>query len=149
MVNRKRADPQQRLLLECIYEALENAGMGSQAIAGSNMGVFVAGRTSEYCTSTLRDLNQVPMFQGVGNYVCMQSARVSHFFDLRGPCYVVDTACSGRIHALHSAVQSIRSGDADSAVVAGSNLYLGPDDRIAGSMLGYAVVATETARDEG
>ncbi|PNY26863.1 Polyketide synthase [Tolypocladium capitatum] len=129
-------DPQQRQLLECTYEALENAGIPKESIAGSNMGVFVGGNSSDYRLGTLRDLSQVPMFDATGNHQCIQAGRIAHYFDLRGPCFALDTACSSSLYALHSAVQSIRSGEADSAIVAGCSLHLQPDDSVAMSMLG-------------
>lgn len=129
-------DPQQRQLLECTYEALENAGIPQESVAGSNMGVFVGGTSSDYRMRTLRDLNQVPMFDATGNHQSIQAGRISYSFDLRGPCIAVDTACSSSLSALHLAVQSIRSGEADSAMVAGCSLLLEPDDTISMSNLG-------------
>jgi acyl transferase domain-containing protein len=129
-------DPQQRLLLECTYEALENAGIPKESIAGSNMGVFVAGRSSDYRLGTLRDLKQVPMFDITGNHMSCQAGRLSYYLNLRGPSLAVDTACSASLYALHLAVQSIRCGDADAAIVAGCALNLQPDDSVSMSMLG-------------
>ncbi|KAI5457747.1 hypothetical protein BGZ63DRAFT_474832 [Mariannaea sp. PMI_226] len=129
-------DPQQRQLLECAYEALENAGFPKTSIAKSNMGVFVGGRTSDYRVGALRDLNQVPVFDATGNHSCIQAGRISYYFDLHGPCFTVDTACSSSLHALHLAVQSIRSGESESAIVAGCNVHLQPDDMVSMSMLG-------------
>ena len=129
-------DPQQRQLLECTYEALENAGIPNQSIAGSKMGVFIAGSSSDYHTATLKDLNQVPMFDATGNHQCIQAGRISYYFDLCGPCCTVDTACSSSLYALHLAVQCIRSGDADSAIVGGCSLHMSPDDSVSMSMLG-------------
>ncbi|RYP44955.1 hypothetical protein DL768_008640 [Monosporascus sp. mg162] len=129
-------DPQQRQLLECTYEALENAGFPKESISGSSMGVFIGGRSSDYRVGTLRDLHQVPMFDATGNHQGIQAGRISYYFDLRGPCFAVDTACSSSLYALHQAVQSIRSGESDSAVVAGCNLHLNPDDTVSMSMLG-------------
>ena len=100
------------------------------------MGCFVGACASDYRIGTLRDVSQVPMFDATGNHQAIQAGRISYYFDLRGPCFSVDTACSSGIYALHSAVQSIRSGESDSAVVAASNLYLQPDDMISMSMLG-------------
>ena len=100
------------------------------------MGVFVGGTSSDYRMRTLRDLNQVPMFDATGNHQSIQAGRISYSFDLRGPCFSLDTACSSSLTALHLAVQSIRSGESDSAVVAGCNLLLDPDDTVSMSMLG-------------
>ncbi|KAF4124439.1 Acyl transferase domain in polyketide synthase (PKS) enzyme [Geosmithia morbida] len=129
-------DPQQRQLLECSYEALENAGVTKEAAAGRNMGVFVGATSSDYRIGSLRDPNQTHMFDSTGNHQSLQAARLSYYFDLHGPCFSIDTACSSSLHALHSAVQSIRSGESDSALVAGCNLHLSPDEIVSMSMLG-------------
>ncbi|PWY84328.1 polyketide synthase [Aspergillus eucalypticola CBS 122712] len=129
-------DPQQRLLLECAYEALENAGFPQQAIAGSRMGVFTSLCSSDYRRGAFRDLDSVPIFDATGNQESIQAGRLSHFFNLRGPCMAIDTACSSSLYALHLAVQSIRSGDADSALVGGARLRLQPDEMVSMSMTG-------------
>ncbi|EAU32451.1 hypothetical protein ATEG_07067 [Aspergillus terreus NIH2624] len=129
-------DPQQRQLLECTYEALENAGLSKMSVSSGKMGVFVGGRSPDYRMGNLRDLNQVPMFDATGNHQSMQAAWLSYYFDLHGPCLTVDTACSSSVSALHLAVQSIRSDEADAAVVAGCNLNLEPAEFVSMSMLG-------------
>ncbi|KAH7254804.1 hypothetical protein B0J15DRAFT_446835 [Fusarium solani] len=129
-------DPQQRLLLECTYEALENAGVPKETIAGRNIGVFVGGALSDYRMGTLRDVNRVPMFDATGNHQSIQAGRLSYYFDFHGPCSSIDTACSSSLYALHQAVQSIRSGESEQAIVAAANLHLQPDDYISMSMLG-------------
>lgn len=130
------ADPQQRQLLECTYEALENAGYSKEYVSGKNMGVFIGGTSSDYRQGLLRDLKEVPTFDATGNHQSIQAGRISYLFDLRGPCFAVDTACSSGLYALHSAVQSIRNGESDSAIVAGCSLHLQPDDSVSMSMLG-------------
>ena len=37
-------------------------------------------------------------------------ARLSYVFNLLGPCFVVDTACSSGLMAVHQACQAVRSG---------------------------------------
>jgi acyl transferase domain-containing protein len=59
--------------------------------------------------------------------MAMQSNRISHFFDLRGPSFTVGTACSSSLVALHSAHQSLRSGESSLALVAGVHLNMLPE----------------------
>ncbi|KAG6007018.1 Type I Iterative PKS [Claviceps lovelessii] len=120
-------DPQQRQLLECTFEAMEGAGIPKEAIAGKNMAVFVGTSASDYHLGSFRDLDTVPMFDATGNHPAVLAGRIAHFFDLRGPCFSVDTACSSGLHAVHLAVQSIRAGESEQAVVASSKLNLNPE----------------------
>ncbi|KAK4210832.1 putative polyketide synthase [Rhypophila decipiens] len=120
-------DPQIRLQLESAFEAFENAGLSIEALAGSDTAVFAGEFVKDYYDSLMRDPETVPRFFVTGNGVAMMSARVSHFFDLRGPCLTLDTGCSTGLTALHQACVSIRSGESSMAVVSGSNLLLNPD----------------------
>lgn len=120
-------DPQIRLQLESAFEALENAGIPIEKIAGSNTSVFGGEFVKDYHDSLMRDPETLPRFQMTGNGVAMMSARVSHFFDLRGPCLTVDTGCSTSLAALHLACQSIQSGDSKISIVGGANVLLNPD----------------------
>lgn len=57
----------------------------------------------------------------------MQSNRISHFFDWRGPSVTMDTACSSSLTALHYACQSIRNGESKIALAGGCNLNIIPE----------------------
>ena len=48
----------------------------------------------------------------------------------------LNTACSSSMYAIHLAVQAIRNEDCDAAIVAGSNLILGPETQIFTTKLG-------------
>lgn len=122
------------MLLECTYEALENAGIPKESLAGTKVGVFVGGAASDYRLGTLRDPEQTPMFDATGNQQSIQAGRISHYFDLRGPSFSLDTACSSSLYALHQAVQSIRNGESDQAIVAACHLNLQPGDWISMSL---------------
>ncbi|KAE9577643.1 Reducing polyketide synthase PKS2 [Colletotrichum fructicola] len=120
-------DPQQRLLLECTFEALENAGVPKHTIVGKDVGVFVGGSFAEYESHLFRDSDTIPMHQATGCAHAMQSNRLSHFFDLRGPSFTADTACSASLVALHLACQSLRAGESTSAIVGGCHLNMLPE----------------------
>ncbi|KZM21666.1 uncharacterized protein EKO05_0000979 [Ascochyta rabiei] len=127
-------DPQQRLLLECTFEALESAGIPKHNVVGTDVGVFVGGTFSEYEADLFRDPDTIPMHQATGCAMAMQSNRISHFFDLRGPSYTVDTACSSSLVALHNACQSLRTGESSMALAAGVHLNMLPEFWISYSM---------------
>ncbi|KAI0896725.1 ketoacyl-synt-domain-containing protein [Annulohypoxylon nitens] len=120
-------DPTQRLLLECSYEALENAGIPKESISGRKVGVFIGGPDNEHRMGNLRDLDDSPMFDPTGSQGAFLAGRISYFLNLCGPTFTVDTACSSSMHALHMAVQSIRSGESEQAIVAASHLITQPD----------------------
>ena len=52
----------------------------------------------------------------------MVANRVSYHLDLRGPTVPIDTACSSSLYCTHLAVQAIRNGECDAALVGGSQL---------------------------
>ncbi|KAK3503197.1 hypothetical protein B0T13DRAFT_486143 [Neurospora crassa] len=128
-------DPAQRLLMECTYEALESGGIPREHIAGTRTGVFIGGNYGEHRFSHIRDLDTIPSFDATGNQPAFLSGRLAYYFNLHGPTFTVDTACSSSLHALHLAVQSIRNGECDAAVVGASHLITQPDVWVSMSML--------------
>ncbi|KAL2010558.1 hypothetical protein VTN00DRAFT_6365 [Thermoascus crustaceus] len=130
-------DPQQRLQLESAYEALENAGLPIKKVVGTKTAVYVGVFNKDYTDTIYRDTEQVPLYYSTGNGQAILSNRVSYFFDLKGPSVTVDTACSGSLVAMHLACQSIRTGEADQAIVGGTNLIFNPDVMISMSLLGF------------
>lgn len=120
-------DPQYRLQLESTYEALENAGLPLAVVAGSNTAVYSGIFMHDYHEGLVRDGDNLPRFEAIGTLAAMSANRISHFFDLRGASFTLDTGCSGALVALHQAVLGLRAGEADMAVVSGANLMLAPD----------------------
>nr|WHN38867.1 polyketide synthase 6 [Elsinoe perseae] len=130
-------DPQFRLLLESTFEAFENAGIPLSDAAGSNTAVFGGSFFRDYYDSLMRDPGTLPRYCLTGDGTAMLSNQVSHFFDLRGPSVTVDTGCSTGLTALHLACQSLRTGEADMAVIGAANVLLNPDQFIVMSGLGF------------
>ncbi|KAI1468109.1 putative polyketide synthase [Daldinia caldariorum] len=123
----KAMDPQQRMALECTYEALENAGIRMEDVSGSDTSVYVGTFTRDYYDMLAHDTDNVPTYQPTGTGLAMMSNRVSWFFNLRGPCISIDTACSSSMVALHLGCQSLRTGESKLSIVGGTNLMIGPD----------------------
>ncbi|MGE3724902.1 MAG: beta-ketoacyl synthase N-terminal-like domain-containing protein, partial [Candidatus Sericytochromatia bacterium] len=119
-------DLQQRLMLELGVEALQDAGQASEGLRGKKVGVFIGVSSVDYTHTQLLSLDQVNMYTITGAATSVIANRLSYFFDFHGPSLVVDTACSSALTALHLALQSLRNGQAEMALVGGVNILLSP-----------------------
>lgn len=124
-------DPQQRILLELTWEALEDAGIPPSSIANEEVGVFVGASQADYGHHFFADPAIADGHFATGTALAVLANRISYIFGLRGPSFTVDTACSSSLVALHQAVQALRSGRVDTAIVAGCNLIASPTSFIA------------------
>ncbi len=131
-------DPQQRLLLEVAWEALENAGINPQSIRGSQTGVFVGVTANDYYKAAAADLDysELDAYVAFGNAPNFAAGRLSYFLGVRGPAIVLDTACSSSLVSIHLACESLRRRESDTALAAGVNLLLSPENSIACSRFG-------------
>jgi acyl transferase domain-containing protein/acyl-CoA synthetase (AMP-forming)/AMP-acid ligase II/NADPH:quinone reductase-like Zn-dependent oxidoreductase/NAD(P)-dependent dehydrogenase (short-subunit alcohol dehydrogenase family)/acyl carrier protein len=132
-----RMDPQQRLLLEVVWEALEDAGLSTERIAGSRAGVFVGICANEYGVMQFRDPKMSDPYAGSGNALSIAANRLSYLLDLHGPSMAIDTACSSSLVAVHLACRSLRSGECPVALAAGVNLILAPSLTVNFSKAGF------------
>ncbi|EEY15605.1 lovastatin nonaketide synthase [Verticillium alfalfae VaMs.102] len=130
-------DPQQRGLLESTYRALENAGQPLEKVTGSKTGVFVGCFTREYEAIMFKETETQQRYFATGTGTTMLANRLSYFYDLRGPSVSLDTACSSSLVACHLACASLRSGECDTALAAGCNLFYNPDTIIPLTALGF------------
>ncbi|WP_326595008.1 SDR family NAD(P)-dependent oxidoreductase [Streptomyces sp. NBC_01803] len=121
-----RMDPQQRLLAEVAHEALENAGLPADRLAGSRTGVFIGISSFDYGTRQLTELDAIDAYTGTGSVLSIAANRLSYLLDLRGPSMAVDTACSSSLVAVLQACDSLAKGDCDLALAGGVNLVLSP-----------------------
>jgi phthiocerol/phenolphthiocerol synthesis type-I polyketide synthase C len=124
-------DPQQRILLQLTWEAFEDAGIRPSSVAGSAIGVYVGACQVEYAHRYGMDQAVADSHFATGTSLAVISNRISHAFDLRGPSMTIDTACSSSLVALHEAVEAIRSGRIDTAIVGGANIIASPGSFIA------------------
>src|ERR1700681_708103 len=106
-------DPQQRLLLECAWQALEDAGYVGEAFPGP-IGVYAGLSNSTYL---LYQVMANPAVQAtldelhidLGNSGDYLTTRISHKLNLTGPSYLIQSACSTGLVAVHAACQSLLS----------------------------------------
>ncbi|SMD25846.1 type I polyketide synthase [Kibdelosporangium aridum] len=128
-----RMDPQQRLFLETTWEALQDAGIVPELLAGTKTAVYAGVSGHDYGIIQLNPENRYLLgghtMAGVTN--CIVANRVSYLLDLRGPSMIVDTACSSSLVAIHLACRSIRSGEATMAIAGGVGALLIPETTIA------------------
>ncbi len=120
-------DPQHRLLLQTAWEALEQAGIAPDRLAGTPAGVFVGICNQDY-TQLLaaRGLDLIDPYVGSGNAHSVAAGRLSYTLGLQGPALAIDTACSSSLVAVHLAVQGLRAGECNLALAGGVNLLLAP-----------------------
>jgi acyl transferase domain-containing protein len=119
--------PQHRWLLETAWEAIEDAGVPPEQLAGSRTGVFIGISHPDYPMLHRRDPTSMDGYTNIGNALSIAANRLSYLLDFRGPSLAIDTACSSSMVALHLAARSLQSGECDYAVVGGTNEVLTPE----------------------
>ncbi len=134
----KSIDPLQRMLLEVTQETLESAGISPDELRGSKTGMFLGLGNSDYTQARLRsgNLEDVDVYDATGVPFATASGRLSYLFDLQGPSFTIDSACSSAIVGLHLAAESLRKGESNMAIVGAANLILTPELYIGLSKLG-------------
>ncbi|XP_011866983.1 PREDICTED: fatty acid synthase-like [Vollenhovia emeryi] len=118
-------DPQARMLLEVAYEAIVDSGVNPMTVRGSRTGVFIGVSRSE-TDEFVPPIDELTGYEVLGTVKTMLANRISYCFDFTGPSYMVDTACSSDLYAVHQAATAIRRGEIDAAIVGGVNLTLSP-----------------------
>ncbi|RDH79385.1 acyltransferase domain-containing protein [Mycolicibacterium moriokaense] len=130
----KMMDPQHRLFLQTAWHAFEDAGYDPAGFGGS-IGVYATSGSSMYLVHNLlshHDPNEILAQGATFDLINMSlyndkdylATRVSHLFNLRGPSMTVQTACSSSLVAIHSACQSLLSGECDMVLAGGVSLRI-------------------------
>ncbi|KAF2724203.1 ketoacyl-synt-domain-containing protein [Polychaeton citri CBS 116435] len=121
-------DPAQRLALMTAYEAIEQAGIVSDATPSTRpdrIGVFYGVTSNDWMETNSAQNIDMHMIPG-GNRAFIPG-RINYFFKFSGPSYAVDTACSSSLASIHLACNSIWHGDIDTAIAGGTNVITNPD----------------------
>nr|XP_023019448.1 fatty acid synthase-like [Leptinotarsa decemlineata] len=117
-------DPRHRMLLETVYECIVDSGYNPKELRGSRTGVYVG--LASFTEMTELRKNPTDGYTNIGFSLAMAANRVSYCFDLTGPSYSIDTACSSSMTAFVNAVNDIKIGEIESALVCGVHLVVDP-----------------------
>lgn len=115
-------DPHHRLALEVAWEAMENAGYGGDRLHGSKTGIYMGKEGTNY--SYYRHRSEGSPLQLTGSWESLMISRISYLFDFKGPCILVDTACSAGLVSIHVAAQALAAGECDQALAGGANVSI-------------------------
>ena len=129
-------DPQQRIFLQTVWKAIEDSGQKVSDLSGTRTGLFVGVATNDYLSMMTTLQAPMDVHAGPGNSHSILANRVSFLLNLNGPSAPIDTACSSSLIALHRAVESIRTGGCDMAIVGGVHAMLSPGGHITFAMAG-------------
>ncbi len=117
--------PEQRLMMQSAWECLEDAGYGGERLKGTNTGIYVGTGPSSY--PSLMGHLPVEAYSVTGAVSSVGPNRISYYMDWHGPSNPVDTACSSSLVTVHRAIEAIRGGHCDAALVGGVNALLAAD----------------------
>ncbi|KAI0944350.1 Type I Iterative Polyketide synthase (PKS) [Taiwanofungus camphoratus] len=106
-----------RRLIETTFLSLLDSGIDYR---GRNVGCYMAGVAHDMFALSGHD--DAATGSSFASGPSMIANRVSYHLDLRGPTVPIDTACSSSLYATHLAVQALRNGECEAAVVGGCQL---------------------------
>ena len=95
--------------------------MPIERVNGSRTSVYTGSFADDYRIMTTKDPESLPKHAATGAAISILANRISWFFNFQGPSVHLDSACSSSMMALDIACQGLRNGDANMALVAGSN----------------------------
>ncbi|MFI8895592.1 SDR family NAD(P)-dependent oxidoreductase [Streptomyces paradoxus] len=129
-------DPEHRLLSEVAWEAIEHSGIPAQRLSGTPTGMFFGIYQKDYMLRVQRPLEEVDAYAMYTGFDSIGPGRVGFMLNLRGPQVVVESACASGLVAVHTACQSLRTGESDVALAGAAMLTLGPEGVIAPALWG-------------
>lgn len=123
----KLMDPQLRVFHECTWEALENAGYEPESYNGK-IGIYAGASPNFFwqASSLLSGASDILDPFSVGQLIFRDylTTRISFKFNLRGPSFLVQTACSTSLVAIHLACQALLGGECSMALAGGVSITI-------------------------
>eukprot|EP00931_Biecheleriopsis_adriatica_P048348 TRINITY_DN27935_c0_g1_i1.p1 TRINITY_DN27935_c0_g1~~TRINITY_DN27935_c0_g1_i1.p1 ORF type:complete len:5156 (-),score=1260.04 TRINITY_DN27935_c0_g1_i1:82-15549(-) len=120
-------DPQQRLVLEVSHDCMLDSNMKRETLVGSDVAAIVGFSNNDWIQVQSGDIRKINPYTATGTSASVAAARVAYCLGLKGPAYIVDTACSSALVALDSAAMNVRRGRArHGALSAAANVICSP-----------------------
>lgn len=113
-------DVQQRYSLMYVWKLLEDAGYAPHTLKKQEVGVFIGTGDSQYLDQYSKE--EYTEYTKMGNDSSMIPAKISYFFDFKGPSIALNTACSSSMSAIYYAYNCILNGDSDYAIAGGVHM---------------------------
>lgn len=120
-------NPEMRFFHECAWEALEDAGYNPESYDGL-IGIY-AGASSNFVWEAITQLSGKT--QDIGGLAAIHltstdflTTKISYKFNLKGPSYFINTACSTSLAAIHWACRSLLTGECHMALAGGVRVDL-------------------------
>ncbi|UJR38870.1 hypothetical protein I4U23_031538 [Adineta vaga] len=130
-------DPCHRLLMLKFIHLLDDAGYTMEKMNGSRTSVHIGQFSTDHAITSFRMKSEHrSRFHGPNSLLYNAAARLSYHFNLQGPNVSLDVACSSSLEAVHLAVQSLRTNEADMAICGGVNAVYSPENLLYGSIMG-------------
>ena len=107
-------DPQHALALRLVDDALADAGVERESLAGTRTGVYVGLWDVEH-----RPSGGGSVYDVLGSNPSLAAGRISYAFDLRGPSKVINTACASSLEAVLAAATDLQLGRSEWGVAGG------------------------------
>ena len=115
----KTMDPQQILALELTELLFKDGDIDPETLNKSRIGVYIGVWNNEFHG------DKDSVYYPTGTNPSIIASRISYHYDLRGPSWVANTACSSSLLAVHYACKDIEVGRIDYAIAGGVNMILG------------------------
>lgn len=117
-------NPQERIMLQVVWHVLEDAGYTRERLQGEKVGVYMGLTNSDYKFNGFnRGLDQI---KPIADPCASVANMISYVLDLNGPSMSIDTMCSSSLTALYVAIQALKTGECNTAIVGGANLCMHP-----------------------
>ncbi|WP_051049401.1 beta-ketoacyl synthase N-terminal-like domain-containing protein [Nocardiopsis kunsanensis] len=113
--------PTQALAMQVVHEALADAGLPADRLAGPDTGLYVATSSPDEALRTFAPRMRPSLPEITAGGAGMIATPIMRWLNTRGPVQTMDTSCSSSLYALDAARRDIATGRVETALVIALN----------------------------